>query len=149
MRTIHREIVGGFIFSNDGYILLGKSRPGGVYPGYMTVPGGGVDEGESKEAALRREVLEEVGIDISGASIELVNDSQSGESEKVLRDTGERVFVQMHFNDFCIMLSHKAAEITITTGDDFGDASWIPTTDLAKFQLTETTLQTLRLLGYL
>lgn len=44
MRTIHRDIVGGFIFSKDGKVLLGKNRTGGVYEGSYVVPGGGVDD---------------------------------------------------------------------------------------------------------
>jgi nucleoside triphosphatase len=90
MRTIQRQIVGGFITSNDGYILLGKSRPGGVYPDHFMVPGGGVDEGETMEAAVKREVLEEVGVDLDAlqATIQQAQDVQTGESEKVLRGTG-------------------------------------------------------------
>jgi 8-oxo-dGTP pyrophosphatase MutT (NUDIX family) len=100
MRSIHREIIGAFIFSNDGHILLGRSQPDGVYPGHSTIPGGGVDEGETLPQALQREVLEETGLDIKGAEIALVNDTQFGVSEKTLRDTGERVLAHVHFNDF-------------------------------------------------
>ena len=96
MRTIHRDIVGGFIFSNDGKLLLGKNRKGGVYEGSFVVPGGGVDDGETREAALRREMLEETGIDIQTATIQPFNQS-SGEHEKTLHETGERVFVKMKF----------------------------------------------------
>jgi 8-oxo-dGTP pyrophosphatase MutT (NUDIX family) len=149
MRSIHREIVGGFIFSNDGYVLLGKSKPGGVYPGYAMIPGGGVDEGETKVEAVTREMLEEVGLDIKDADIKLVNDTQSGESEKTLRDTHERVFVLMHFNDFYITMPKPAAELPLTSGDDFMDARWVPTADLPKLKLTDPTQITLRKLGYL
>lgn len=149
MRTIEREIVGGFIFSNDGHILLGKSKPGGVYPGYMMVPGGGVDEGETKEEAIKREILEEVGIDIAGATIQQVNDSQFGESEKTLRDTGERVLVKMHFNDFSITIPKLAAQIPIAADDDFTDALWIPVQNLPNLKLTDPTIATLQKLGYL
>lgn len=41
MRTIYRDIVGGFIFSKDGKILLGQNRKGGVYEGSFVVLGGG------------------------------------------------------------------------------------------------------------
>lgn len=144
MRTIEREIVGAFILSNDGYILLGKSKPGGVYPGYMMVPGGGIDEGETKLQAVVREVMEEVGVDVTDAVIEQINDSQYGESEKVLRDTGERVLVRMHFNDFRIDIPKPAAQIVVTADDDFADAEWIPITDLPTLKLTDPTKVTLQ-----
>jgi 8-oxo-dGTP pyrophosphatase MutT (NUDIX family) len=149
MRTINREIVGGFIFSNDGYMIVGKSQPGGVYPGYATIPGGGVDEGETKLAAMKREILEEVGLDISGAKIEQIDISLFGESEKVLKDTGERVFVKMHFNNFEIIIPKPAADITITAGDDFADARWIPVSDLKTLKVIDATRDTLKKLGYL
>ena len=57
MRTIYRDIVGGFIFSKDAKLLLGKNRKGGVYEGCYLVPGGGVEEGETNEAALEREMM--------------------------------------------------------------------------------------------
>ena len=69
MRTIHRDIVGGFIFSKDNKLLLGKNRKGGVYEGSFVVPGGGIEEGETKEIALQREMKEETGIDTNNASI--------------------------------------------------------------------------------
>jgi len=64
MRTIYRDIVGAFIFSKDGYTLHGKSTRG-TYDGCWIVPGGGIEDGESKEEAGNREILEEVGLDIS------------------------------------------------------------------------------------
>jgi 8-oxo-dGTP pyrophosphatase MutT (NUDIX family) len=149
MRTIHREIVGGFIFSNDGHILLGRSQPGGVYQGYNTIPGGGVDEGETLAEALKREILEETGLDIQDAKIELVNDEQSGESEKILRDTGERVLAHMHFNDFRVTMPTSANDLTLQEGDDFASPEWIPVSELSELKLTEPTKITLGKLGLL
>ena len=94
MRTIDRDIVGAFIFSKDDQILLGK---GGVYPGKWIVPGGGIEPGETKLAALKREILEETGIDISGDKVEALKEVLEGESQKTLRDSGERVLVKMRF----------------------------------------------------
>lgn len=149
MRTIQRKIVGAFIFSNDGYVVLGKSTKGGVYQGHLTPPGGGIDEGESLEDAVKREVLEEVSLDISNAHLELVNDTQEGESEKVLRDSGERVIVRMQFFDFKVTLPYPAEQISVRAQDDFDDARWIPINELPNLTLTEPTKDTLRKLGYL
>lgn len=150
MRTVFRDIVGGFIFSNDNKVLLGKNRQGGVYEGYYVVPGGGVDEGETKEEALIREMREETGIDIRDGRIEEINIAH-GEHEKTLRETGERVLVRMTFYDYKITLPLNATEIIVTAEDDWNQPQWF-----SEAQLNETfasigfpTAQTLRKIGFL
>jgi len=149
MRTIDREIVSPFIFSNDGYILLGKSKPGGVYPGYMLIPGGGVEPGESLVDAVKREVKEEVGLTLDDAKIVHIDDSLTDTTEKTLRDTNERVLVNMHFNIFRIDIPRPAAEIAVTAGDDFSDAEWVAFYDLPSKKIPETTKSSLRDFGIL
>ena len=142
MRTIHRDIVGGFIFSKDGKFLLGKNRKGGVYEGSFVVPGGGVDEGETKEIALRREMLEETGIDINEASVKELYQS-SGEHEKTLRDTGERVFVKMDFYNYRINLNQNADEVVLQTEDDWYQPRWFDIEELSNINLSEPTRNTI------
>lgn len=142
MRTIHRDIVGGFIFSKDNKLLLGKNRKGGVYEGSFVVPGGGVDEGETKEIALRREMKEETGINISTANIKSFRES-FGECEKTLRDTGERVFVKMKFYDYRIDLNENASEVAITTDDDWYEPRWFEINELVDVNIGEATRNTL------
>lgn len=146
MRTIHRDIVGGFIFSKDGKFLLGKNRKGGVYEGQYVVPGGGVDEGETKEIALRREMLEETGIDIKDAKIEHIF-SSSGEHEKTLRDTGERVLVKMDFFNYRIELRQSADEVDVRTEDDWNEAKWFEVGELENINMSEPTRNTLKRMG--
>lgn len=142
MRTIYRDIVGGFIFSKDGKFLLGKNRRGGVYEGSCVVPGGGVDDGETKVEALHREMLEETGIDISSAAIKPLSVS-SGEHEKTLRDTGERVFVKMDFYDYRIDLSQDAIDVILKTEDDWCDPRWFEINELNDAKLSKPTRNTL------
>jgi nucleoside triphosphatase len=142
MRTIHRDIVGGYIFSKDGKLLLGKNCKGGVYEGQFVVPAGGMEEGETKEMTLHREILEETGIDISVAKIVPFYDS-TGEHEKTLRETGERVFVKMNFYDFRIDLNQNTDEVEIKTDDDWSKPRWFEVDELDDPEICEPTRRAL------
>jgi 8-oxo-dGTP pyrophosphatase MutT (NUDIX family) len=148
MRTIYREIVGGYIFSRDGKLLLGKNRKGGAYEGLWVIPGGGIEEGETKKEALRRELLEETGIDIDKAKITPLGPS-SGAHEKTLRDTGERVLVEMDFFNYRVDLSGKAGEVTVRAEDDWGDPRWFEVGELESMSLGAPTRATLVAMGML
>ena len=67
--------VGVLIDADDRFLLT--SRPAGkVYAGYWEFPGGKLEPGESVEAALRRELHEELGIAIDAVEpwkVELVD----------------------------------------------------------------------------
>ncbi len=148
MRTMNRDIVGGFIFSADGKVLLGKNRKGGVYEGSYVVPGGGVEAGETKEQALAREMLEDTGSDIAIGVIDEINVS-SGEAEKTLRDTGERVLVKMIFYDFRAVLPIAADEIVVKAEDDWTSPRWFSADELSTEAMGLPTKRTLQKIGFL
>lgn len=56
------EVVAAVLARPGGEVLLASRPPGKVYAGYWEFPGGKVDAGESLEAALARELAEELGI---------------------------------------------------------------------------------------
>ncbi len=101
------------IMSNDGKILLGKVRAGGVYPDCWHIPGGGVDEGETKEQALIREMYEEIGLDIANLPKKLVRDTDTGEADKTDKQTGETYHVVMQFNVYQINIPIPRSDIKI------------------------------------
>lgn len=148
LREISRHIVGGLLISADGKVLLGENRQGGVFGGMLVVPGGGIDEGETEEQALRREMLEEIGIDIAGAEIRKVNVG-TGSSEKTLRETGERVLVRMQFHDYVVQFASPASELTPKVEDDFCWAQWFDKEELVGRRFSSPTAALLVKLGFL
>lgn len=149
MKTIHRNIVGALIFSNDGHVLLGKNRSGGAYDGFWTIPGGGIEEGETPVEAIKREVKEEVGLDIDEAIIELISDSETGETEKTDRTTGETMLVKMIFIDYQVYFDQPASEITPQPGDDMIVARWLALEELPDLTLAPGVENSLTTLGFL
>lgn len=61
---VHR-FVGAILIHPEGKVLLQLRTPDApYYPNYWTLPGGKVERNETPEQALKREVKEELGIDL-------------------------------------------------------------------------------------
>ena len=58
------EVAAGILIDEAGRYLLGQRPEGKPYAGYWEVPGGKIEKGESVFQALKRELHEELGIDI-------------------------------------------------------------------------------------
>jgi len=61
------EVAVGILQRPDGALLLATRPPGKPYAGYWEFPGGKIETGETVEQALRRELMEELGITIGQA----------------------------------------------------------------------------------
>jgi 8-oxo-dGTP diphosphatase len=59
------DVAVGVLIRPNGDFLLTSRPPGKVYEGYWEFPGGKLEQGESVEAALRRELQEEIGVTIA------------------------------------------------------------------------------------
>jgi nucleoside triphosphatase len=64
--------VGGFILNPKGEVLLCRSEK---WKDYYTIPGGHIELGERIEDALKREVKEEVGLDVEPVRLLLMQEA--------------------------------------------------------------------------
>lgn len=79
------EVAAGILLDAEGRYLLGQRPEGKPYAGYWEVPGGKIESGESVFAALKRELQEELGIDI-----------ESSEELVVLEHDYPHAYVRLH-----------------------------------------------------
>lgn len=151
MQTIHRNCAVGLLISSDGKILMGKKDPryGGVFPDCWHLPGGGVDPGESQQEALRREIREEVGIDVAPYHPDFIDGQGYAEAEKTDRATGEKVLAQMNFYVFRVQLPLPAASIPVELNSDLVEVAWVSPSELANYWLTPPSVTLFTKLGYL
>lgn len=149
MRTIERDIVSAVIIGKDGRLLLAHKNDKGVYPGTWGIFGGGIKEGEDKRIALNREVLEESGIDISKYPAVLVQES-TGESEKTLKETGERVFVKMNFFTYKVVIDDVDVDsIKVIIDHEHIEYKWFEIPELKSIKLPPPSIDLFKKLGYL
>lgn len=109
----------------DGKLLVVRRarQPG---KGWHTFPGGGVELGETLEAAVIREVKEETGLDIAvGALI--------GHRDVIIRDPGGRV--ARHFVVLPFVARWTGGEFRLDEEHDEG--AWLGVADLAGLKTTE------------
>lgn len=129
-----------------------STRPGAgvIYGDCWKIPGGGMDPGETQIETLRREVQEETGIDITSYKVELINHSMTGEAEKTLRDSGERVLAKMKFFTYKVILDRPANEITITLDThEFNEYRWFDLSEIKHIKLPPPSIELFSTLGFL
>jgi ADP-ribose pyrophosphatase YjhB (NUDIX family) len=116
--------VSAAIFRDNRVLIVRRGRP--PAHGLYTLPGGGVELGETLEAAIIREVREETGLEI--APLELV-----GFREAIARDTEGRV--ERHF----VILPFAARWIQgeISLNEELAEAHWLAPAGLGGLKTTE------------
>ena len=121
-----RPIVGvGAVIVDAGKVVLIK-RKYEPLKGHWSLPGGMVEVGETLEAALTRELLEETGLSVDvGPVIEVF--------DRITRDEERRVRYHYVLVDYLCWLSGGA----LRAGSDVDAAIWVDPATLAEYSLTE------------
>ena len=116
--------VSAAIFRDGRVLIVRRARP--PADGLYTLPGGGVELGETLEQAVIREVREETALDI--APVDLV-----GFRQAIARDDSGRV--QRHF----VILPFAARFIRgeILLNEELAEAHWLAPADIASLKTTE------------
>jgi len=120
-------IVGvGAIILNQGKILLAKR---GVEPGKgrWSIPGGAVELGEGLHEALKREVMEECGLDIEV-------DRLMDVVENLVPDEDGR----LRFHYVVVYFLARLRGGTLKPASDVADAQWVPLDQAETYDLTKT-----------
>jgi 8-oxo-dGTP diphosphatase len=116
--------VGVLLLDGDKLLLIRRGRPPNV--GKWTVPGGGVELGESLEEAAARELREETGLGCElGPVVEIL--------DRVNRDAGGGVEYHYVILDF---LGTKPFG-TLAAASDCAEARWVPVTELGRYDTTD------------
>jgi 8-oxo-dGTP diphosphatase len=115
--------VSAAIFRDGRVLIVRRGKPAhGVY----TLPGGGVELGETLEQAVIREVREETGLDIEPLEL-------AGYRQMIVRDAGGKI--ERHFVILPFAARWIAGEISLN--EELADASWLLPSELSGLKTTE------------
>lgn len=123
--------VGAIIFRDDSVLLVKR----GTHPslGKWSIPGGLVELGESLDAAVRREILEEVGLDVHVVDLVAALD-------RVMRDREGRIEYHYILLDFlCTAETGNPAAAT-----DAAECRFVPLEQLSSYDMTTGTEKVIR-----
>jgi nucleoside triphosphatase len=137
-----RVIVVGILRNERGdYLLCRMPRDRGVFPGEWGLPGGGVEAGETLEQALRREIREELGLELA----ELVPLHFAEATYPKLFADGDQRDVHMIF----LLFECRAQAGEPCLSAEFDAAEWVPRDALGSYALNRATRATFAKLGLL
>ncbi len=126
MRTPGPVVAVGALVIDDGRLLMVKRdrEPG---RGLWTVPGGHVELGEYLEQALRREVMEETGLEV-----------EVGGLAGIFEVVGDPHFV---IHDYAAHLATKGQEPV--AGEEVSEVRWVPLDEITNLECTPRLVETL------
>ena len=118
--------VGGLIFNSRNEVLMIRTHK---WSNLWGIPGGKIKWGETSEAALRREILEETGLKVSGIKFVLVQDCIH--SKEFYRDAH---FVLLNYTCRCL-----ARKPVVKLNDEGREFRWVKMAEAKKMKLNKPT----------
>jgi 8-oxo-dGTP diphosphatase len=118
--------VGAVVWDGSRVLLERRGKP--PAQGTWSLPGGLIELGETAEEAVRREVAEECGIEVTVGPL-------LGLFEPIDRDQEGRV--RFHFVVLDFLARYRSGELR--AGDDAADLCWVPYEELSRYPLMPPT----------
>ena len=119
--------VGALIFDGANILLVERAKD--PLKGYWSLPGGILETGEKLEEAIRREVLEETGLEVEPLSIFEV-------FERIMPDaSGRAEYHYVLIDYFCRPTGGR-----LEAASDVSRVAWAAEQELHEYRLTEGTL---------
>jgi len=123
--------VGAIVLDGDRVLLIKRAHE--PLKGQWSLPGGGVEVGETLEQATAREVREETGLDVEvGPIVDVI--------DRIARDQGGRVEHHFVLVDFVCRRSGG----TLCCASDADAAEWVAVDALARYGVAEVTVAVIR-----
>lgn len=139
---MRRRVIAGAIIKNDkDEVLLLKMANWGVFPNKWGLVGGGLEEGEKVEEALRREVKEESGLEVHEVEPYWFFDD---EREKLYADGSKERLYMIYLIFVC-----RASSSKVSLNEEWEESRWVRIEDMAEYDLNEPTQTTFKRLGWL
>ena len=137
---LHRTIVVGLVWNRRGELLFCRMDPDrGVFPGQWGFPGGGIEPGERMEPALRRELREEIGVEVEEIRPAFFKDCSH---RKTFADGTVRPVYMIFLLFHC-----TAVDEELNLNDEFVEYRWVAEGETNELDLNDETIDTLRRLG--
>ena len=131
----------GIIIKKDKIVLITKSR--GAYKGKLDLPGGGIEHTETPRDALKREIMEEAGLEV--IKNELLDTTSFN---TIWYNVKEQDNEDFHHVGILFLVQAKGRVKRVPDGIDSNGSSWYKVKDLKKENLTPFAKYSLEKLGY-
>lgn len=118
--------VGALVFERGRILLVERGRE--PLKGYWSLPGGVVETGETLESAVRREVLEETGLQVEVSTLIEV-------FERIMRDKAGRA--EYHY----VLMDYVCRVVggDLCAADDASGVAWFGPEEISRVKITEGT----------
>ncbi|WP_343529937.1 nucleoside triphosphatase NudI [Yokenella regensburgei] len=138
-----RTIVCPIIQNNGEYLLCQMAADRGVFPGQWALSGGGTEPGETIEAALLREIREELGEALEITSVKPWTFRDDTRVKTYADGSQEEIYMVY------LMFDCESRNREVTFNEEFQAIAWVKPEDFGKYDLNVATRQTFKDKGLL